>query len=154
MCTIIFTCVYEIKYEIERNRVIFLKSTLWWHVHVCMHAVYINACRLDLLENTCTSFAEKIRGFKCILLCILLHKVSVDAFSTCIGFVNWGQCDICGHWTHLKFCSQMKVLWRGSVFTCKNATDDDTCPENAVCEDRRWLFTNFECKCEDLGFFF
>lgn len=27
-----------------------------------------------------------------------------------ISFINWGQCDVCGHWTHLKLCSQVKIL--------------------------------------------
>lgn len=57
-----------------------------------------------------------MRGFKCtcILLCVLLHSVSVDAFNS-----------------------------------CKNATDDDACPDNAVCEDRGRSFSYFECRCEE-----
>lgn len=57
-----------------------------------------------------------MRGFKCILLCVLLHSVSVDAF-----------------------------------YSCQNATNDDACPDNAVCEDRggSYMYTNFECRCEE-----
>ena len=35
-----------------------------------------------------------------------------------IFIVNWGQCDSCSHWTHLSFCSSVKVLRRHSVFLC------------------------------------
>lgn len=57
-----------------------------------------------------------MRGFECILLCVLLHAVSVDAF-----------------------------------YLCKNATDDDACPDNSACvdEDGEGPSRYFECKCEE-----
>ena len=46
-------------------------------------------------------------------------KVDVDAK---VGketiFVKWAKCDFCDHWTHLTFCSQVKILRRDSVFRC------------------------------------
>lgn len=35
-----------------------------------------------------------------------------------VTLVSWGQCDTCLHWTHLKFCSTVRVLRRGSGFQC------------------------------------
>lgn len=53
-------------------------------------------------------------------VCCICNKWQPEELSHMAGisFVNWGQCDICGHWTHLKFCSQVKVLRRGSEFKC------------------------------------
>ncbi|XP_053392052.1 uncharacterized protein LOC128554769 [Mercenaria mercenaria] len=36
--------------------------------------------------------------------------------SVYITLVNWGKCDFCEHWTHLKTCSKIRVLRRDSVF--------------------------------------
>lgn len=35
-----------------------------------------------------------------------------------IKIVQWGQCDKCDLWVHLKFCSPVKVLRRGDSFLC------------------------------------
>ena len=35
-----------------------------------------------------------------------------------VYFVKWGECDSCGHWTHLRFCCPTRVLRRGDVFRC------------------------------------
>lgn len=35
-----------------------------------------------------------------------------------LKIVNWGQCDECGHWVHLSFCHEKKVLRRGDRFLC------------------------------------
>ena len=35
-----------------------------------------------------------------------------------IEFVQWAQCDKCSHWTHLKYCSEVRCLRRGSDFLC------------------------------------
>jgi hypothetical protein len=37
--------------------------------------------------------------------------------------VKGGQCDGCKHWVHLKYCTDVRVLRRGSSFHCKH------CPE-------------------------
>ena len=41
--------------------------------------------------------------------------VSVECWYT-IEFVNWGQCDRCNHWTHLKYYSKVRS-WEMTVFT-------------------------------------
>ncbi|KAH3721775.1 hypothetical protein DPMN_064723 [Dreissena polymorpha] len=44
--------------------------------------------------------------------------------STSLIFVKWGQCDkiiedkVCNQWTHLAFCSPVRVLRRGYSFLC------------------------------------
>ena len=35
-----------------------------------------------------------------------------------IVIVNWGQCSHCSHWTHLSFCSPVRVLRMHSIFLC------------------------------------
>lgn len=35
-----------------------------------------------------------------------------------LKIVNWAQCDTCGHWTHLAFCTQVRVVRRLSTFLC------------------------------------
>ena len=35
-----------------------------------------------------------------------------------IVFVQWGKCDFCSHWTHLKFCTEVRVLRTSSKFRC------------------------------------
>ncbi len=40
-----------------------------------------------------------------------------------IVFVTWGKCDFCPHWTHLKYCSEVRVLRRDSIFRCPHCAD-------------------------------
>ena len=35
-----------------------------------------------------------------------------------IVFVSWAKCDFCEHWTHLKFCSDVRVLRTSATFKC------------------------------------
>ena len=35
-----------------------------------------------------------------------------------VSFVSWGKCDFCPRWTHLKSCSEVRVVRRGDVFRC------------------------------------
>ena len=35
-----------------------------------------------------------------------------------IVFSKWAKCDICTHWTHLKFCTDVRVIRCGSEFRC------------------------------------
>lgn len=58
-------------------------------------------------------------------LCCVCHDWQPELFRTCktLNFVSWGQCDFCGHWTHLKYCSNVSVLRRASVFRCPHCLD-------------------------------
>ena len=53
-------------------------------------------------------------------LCCVCHDWQPVQLRKCqtICFVKWGKCDFCPHWTHLKFCSDVNVLRRDSVFRC------------------------------------
>ena len=35
-----------------------------------------------------------------------------------IVFVSWAKCEFCEHWTHLKFCSDVRVLRISATFRC------------------------------------
>jgi len=41
-----------------------------------------------------------------------LHKLQY------IKIVNWAECDACGHWTHLSFCTKVKAIRRNDSFLC------------------------------------
>ena len=43
-----------------------------------------------------------------------------------LEFVKWAQCDLCQHWTHLKFCSKVRVIRLNSEFLCPHC-DASTC---------------------------
>lgn len=43
--------------------------------------------------------------------------------NTYIEFLNWGKCDFCEHWTHLKYCSPVKAIRRDTVFRCPHCMD-------------------------------
>jgi hypothetical protein len=42
-----------------------------------------------------------------------------------VTIVSWGKCDHCSHWTHLKFCSTVRVLRRKSEFRCPHCLPKD-----------------------------
>ena len=35
-----------------------------------------------------------------------------------IFILKWAQCDHCSHWTHLGYCTKVRVVWRYSEFLC------------------------------------
>ena len=53
-------------------------------------------------------------------LCCQCKRYTPAEMSRCLSivFAKWGQCDTCGHWTHLIYCSTVRVLRRSDVFTC------------------------------------
>ena len=53
-------------------------------------------------------------------VCCICNKFYPDQKRGCehIIIVNWGQCEICSQWTHLAFCSPIRILRRGSSFKC------------------------------------
>ncbi|KAJ8317089.1 hypothetical protein KUTeg_004993 [Tegillarca granosa] len=52
--------------------------------------------------------------------CCICHKNSPPGLRDCLDLVivKWALCDICGHWTHLRFCSNVRVVRRHSEFRC------------------------------------
>jgi hypothetical protein len=53
-------------------------------------------------------------------LCCVCGKFTPEALNLAftIEFVQWGQCDSCNHWTHLKYCTKVRFLRRDSQFLC------------------------------------
>ena len=53
-------------------------------------------------------------------LCCVCRKYQPDDLNLIyiLEIVSWGQCSRCDHWTHLKFCSKVRCMRRGSVFLC------------------------------------
>ena len=51
-------------------------------------------------------------------LCSLEHR-NIDG----LVITKWGQCDICSHWTHLAYCSPVRVLRLNEEFRCPHCAD-------------------------------
>lgn len=58
-------------------------------------------------------------------LCCVCKQSSPSQLQDCMAlvFVKWGQCDVCGHWVHLSFCTDVRVLRRGSFFRCPHCLE-------------------------------
>lgn len=39
-------------------------------------------------------------------------------------YVKWAQCDNCGHWVHLSYCCDTRVVRRGDLFFCPHCTEE------------------------------
>lgn len=52
--------------------------------------------------------------------CCVCRRVEPPALRDCVNLiiVKWAQCDRCGHWTHLRFCSEKNVVRRHAEFLC------------------------------------
>ncbi|CAG2254235.1 unnamed protein product [Mytilus edulis] len=59
--------------------------------------------------------------------CCVCNKKSPSEIRQLAGivFVKWAQCDNdnCRHWTHLQFCSDVRVLRRGDTFFCPHCKE-------------------------------
>jgi hypothetical protein len=59
--------------------------------------------------------------------CCVCQKSSPDGIHQVYGieFVQWAQCDnrSCNHWTHLRFCCDVRVVRRGDKFFCPHCKD-------------------------------
>lgn len=59
--------------------------------------------------------------------CCVCQKSSPDRIHQVYGieFVQWAQCDnrSCNHWTHLRFCCDVRVVRRGDKFFCPHCKD-------------------------------
>ena len=53
-------------------------------------------------------------------LCCVCNKHTPDDMniSYVLEFVQWAKCDKCSHWTHLKYCSPVRVIRRHDQFFC------------------------------------
>ncbi len=53
-------------------------------------------------------------------VCCICHKFSPPQLRNCVSLVivKWAQCDIRNHWTHLGFCSNVRVVRQSGHFFC------------------------------------
>jgi hypothetical protein len=58
-------------------------------------------------------------------LCCICHEWQPKEHRNIDGLVitKWGQCDICSHWTHLAYCSPVRVLRLNEEFRCPHCAD-------------------------------
>ena len=72
---------------------------------------------LDLTseDNVDSDFSDEERETCC--KCGLWEP---QAFRDCTSLLTakWAQCDFCPHWTHLIYCSEVRVVRRGDTFRC------------------------------------
>ena len=64
-------------------------------------------------ESESESIAEEDR----CCVCNLFHPKELRGCQQLIS-VKWGQCDVCNHWTHLGYCTDVRVIRRGDIFKC------------------------------------
>ena len=61
--------------------------------------------------------------------CCVCKQFTPDAIrqGSAIEFTNWAQCDNqqCKHWVHLKYCTEIRVVRRGSSFYCCHCEDKE-----------------------------
>ncbi len=52
--------------------------------------------------------------------CCVCGNTSPDAINLIytLEIIQWGKCDKCSHWTHLKYCTPVRCLRRNSTFLC------------------------------------
>ncbi|WAR25274.1 hypothetical protein MAR_010978 [Mya arenaria] len=55
-------------------------------------------------------------------LCCICKRFSPATSAYQLDIVNWGQCDKCSHWTHLKYCTPVRCLRRDSEFLCPHCS--------------------------------
>jgi hypothetical protein len=52
------------------------------------------------------------------LCCVCKQFSPKDVDKSNVYIVKWAQCDRCQHWTHLRFCSKIKIVRRLTKFLC------------------------------------
>lgn len=58
--------------------------------------------------------------------CCMCHDWQPKELQNCtsVVFVKWGKCDFCDHWTHLQYCTPVRVLRRGDTFKCPHCENN------------------------------
>lgn len=61
-------------------------------------------------------------------VCCVCNKFTPDAirYAVSLVFVKWAECDAlnCGHWTHLGFCTETRVVRKGDKFFCPHCKEE------------------------------
>ena len=57
--------------------------------------------------------------------CCFCQRFQPEVLHGCpqLVIIKWGKCDFCPHWTHLTYCSDVRVLRRDSVFRCPHCVE-------------------------------
>ena len=81
------------------------------------------ATNLEVAEDTdCESSNEHEDANCCV--CGLWEPAKLREYAE-VKLVGWAECDICGHWTHLEFCSSVICLSSGCEFRCPHCLSSD-----------------------------
>ena len=74
------------------------------------------AINLEPVENTESEYSTDDDQVKCCV-CSLWEPEALKTIPD-VRFVDWAKCDLCTHWTHLRFCSAVRHVDEGSEFRC------------------------------------
>ena len=57
--------------------------------------------------------------------CCACNRFQPSELENChsVVFVKWAKCDFCDHWTHLTYCSTVRVVRRGDEFRCPHCAN-------------------------------
>jgi len=96
------------------------------HPQPCTSAASSGGVPVEVPPYTDTDSTQGEEALDDSELCIVCHKFTPDAFTNAftVEFIKWGQCDSCGGWVHLKYCTPISVLRRESTFLCPNCENE------------------------------
>ena len=79
---------------------------------------------IEIMEDTDDSQSQD-DDVKPEELCCVCGKWQPEELRGVVGLVitKWGQCDACLHWTHLAFCTPVRVIRLHDVFLCPHCED-------------------------------
>ena len=76
---------------------------------------HINLIASDVLSSEDESESQMADKDICCV-CKKFYARPVDVHK--IAMTNWAQCDICGHWVHLVYCTPVRVVRKETPFKC------------------------------------
>ena len=51
-------------------------------------------------------------------VCCVCQKFRPPILMQSLILFNWAQCDVCGHWVHLQYCSPVNNVGQNDKFSC------------------------------------
>ena len=76
---------------------------------------HINLIPSDVSSSEDESESQMPDKDKCCV-CKKFYVRPADVYK--IAITNWAECDICGHWVHLAYCTPVRVVRKETHFTC------------------------------------
>ena len=76
---------------------------------------HINLIASDVSSSEDESESQMADKDECCV-CKKFYARPVDVHK--IAITNWAQCDICGHWVHLVYCTPVRVVRKETLFKC------------------------------------